>query len=205
MKKLTSKDAEKILKERPARRYIQSKDDGKVIITFDSEIFVTKKNEEDILGFVWEKDWDKVEARVFLNGEPKIYSLGGVEFSFVADFISTCKKTGVDMDHLAGEMFEIEKTGDWTQNIKYLGKSDSSGVPTMKEIPVEENLIRDASNTILDIKTNNPDLIKGWSTKDLVTALSVRGRMHTTQATRVIPELVKLGLIEIKEDRVKVL
>jgi hypothetical protein len=204
MKKLTTKQANKILRERPARRFIQSVEDGTVEITFDSEIFVTSEGEEDILGFIWEKDWDKVEARVLINGEPRIYSLGGTEFSFMADFISTCNKYGVDIENLEGETFKITKTGDWTQEIQYVGKKSSSGKPLKKEVEVEEDLVEDAINTINDIKENSPDLLKGWKENDLITALSVRGRMRASEARDVLPVLIKKNIISIKDGKVKV-
>lgn len=205
MKKLTTKDADKILKERPARRFIQSVEDGTVRVTFDSDIIVTQKGEEDVLGFVWEKDWDKVEARVLINGEPKIYSLGGVEFSFIADFISTCNKNGIDVEDIIGHTFAITKTGDWTQEIKYVGFTGSNSTPSKANVEVKESLVDDAISTINDIKENNPDLMRNWSTKDIITALSVRGRMTATEAKMVIPELEKKDIIKIDGEKVKVL
>ena len=203
MKKLTDSEATKILSERPARRFIQSVEDGKVRLTFDSDIFVTTKGEEDILGYVWDRDWDKVEARVLINGMPKIYSLGNKEYSFVADFIETCNTNNIPLDSLEGHVFDITKTAQWTQEIDYVGKSDGASVS--KEIKVNENLLKDAMEAINDLKTNSPELVSNCSINDLVTAISVRGRMKASQAKDLIPELEKKGIIKITGDKTSVI
>jgi hypothetical protein len=204
MKKLTSDVAKKILKNRPARRFIQSVDDGKVRVIFDSDLIITQEGEEDILGFVWEKDWDKVEARTIINGEPRIYSLGGVEFSFVPEFISVCNKHGIELEDIEGHAFDITKTGDWTQEIEYVGKVDREGKVKEDETEIEEDLINDAIETINDIKENSPDLVKNWKKNDLITALSVRGRMKASEAKSVIKPLEDKNVISVDDDKITV-
>ena len=209
MKKLSDKDAEKILKERPARRFIQSVDDGELEVVFDSEIFVTEKGQEDILGFIWEKDWDKAEARVFINGEPKIYSFGGVKYSFLSDFISVCRKNNIPLSELPGHVFKIKKTGDWSQEIEYLGmvKADSKLLPKDKretDPSYDAVMIKEIKNVIADLKRYSADLITNASVDDFVTAISIKGKMKGSTVRNLLPKLEKNGDITIKDNRVVV-
>lgn len=207
MKKLTAKDWDVIQKNRPARRYIQSVEEGTVRVVFDSELVQVEPGEEDLLGFVWEpkgeKKWTKVEAKVTINGEPKIYSLGGLEFSFIGDFISCCRQNDLQPDNIVGAVFDITKTGDWTQEIKFIGKSDKVSNLDKPLINITENLKRDAIDAINNLKENSPDLAKvGFSINDFLKVLSIRANIKTDEGKNLLPELEKDNLITIVDGKV---
>lgn len=202
MKKLTADDWNKIKKSGPAQYYIQSEKDGKVRVVFDSDLCVVSKNDEDIVGRIWTKDWDKVEAKVFINDEPHIYSLGNATYSFVRDFIKACNQNNVSPDSLPGSIFEIEKTGPFTQNIVYVGKSEDKrkdSVPSM-------NISTTIKEIISDLKSNSPELVKnGFSKIDFVKACHVRGHLKESDIEMIIPLLVESNIIKITENKVYLL
>ena len=207
VKKLTSDDWDKIQKEQPSRYYVQSVEDGTVRVEFDSEIVCIEKGDEDSLGNVWGKDWAKNEAQVFINGEPKIYSLGGTTWSLIRQFITVCKSNGITPEDIPGSVFEVTKTGDWEQEIVYIGRGDDSKPTTStKAIELSENLVQDAKDVVTDLKKNSPDLLKGGILlPDFLKAAAIRGSIKTHDMKKVIPKLEADKIIEIKDDRVFVL
>jgi len=207
VKKLTSEDWDKIQKEAPSRYYIHSVEDGKLRVEFDSEIVSVEKGDEDLLGNVWQHDWAKNEARVFINGEPKIYSMGGAGWSFIRQFISVCKASGITPESIPGSVFDIIKTGDWEQEITYIGKSDEvEKKTTNKPIVVDEDKVRDIMDTIKEIKINSPDLLKGGIKKpDFLKMILIRGKVKTTDTESLLPELEKKEILKVTDDRVNVL
>jgi len=208
VKKLTSDDWDKIQKEAPSRYFVQSVADGKLRVTFDSEIVCVDRGDEDLLGHVWQHEWAKNEAKVFINGEPKIYSMGGSGWSFIREFITACRKNEVSPDDIPGSVFDITKTGDWTQEIEYIGKaSDDKKAPVKKqEIKIDENIIRDVMDTIKDLKINSPELLDGGIKKpDFLKVILIRGKVKTTETESLLPELEKKGVLKIDDNRITVL
>jgi len=206
VKKLTSDDWDKIQKEAPSRYFVQSVEDGKLRITFDSEIVCVEKGDEDLLGNIWQHDWAKNEAKVFINGEPKIYSMGGAGWSFIREFISVCRKNEVSPEDIPGSVFDITKTGDWTQEIEYIGKSDEVKSDKKQPIKIDENKKTDVMDTIKEIKINSPELLKGGIKKpDFLKMILIRGKVKTTDTDKLLPELEKEGILKIKDDRIEVI
>lgn len=206
VKKLTSEDWDKIQKEAPSRYFIQSVEDGKLRVTFDSEIVSVERGDEDLIGNIWQSEWTKNEAKVFINGEPKIYSLGGAGWSFIRQFISVCKKNGITPEDIPGSVFEITKTGDWEQEIKYLGKEKDLDIKKPKPTKIDENIKRDVLDTIKDLKINSPELLKGGIKKpDFLKVVLIRGKVKTTDTESLLPELEKDNVIKIEDDRITVL
>lgn len=207
-KKLTAADWDDIQANRPARRYILSIEDGTVRVVFDSELISTEPGEEDMLGYVWEpkseKKWTKVEAKARVNGEPKVFSMGGVGFSFCGDFISLCKANGITPDKVPGSVFDITKTGDWTQEIKYVGREDT--IDDKTTIPISEDIVKDIKETLADLKENSPDILKTVTAKsELIKILAIRSRNKPTEIERALPEIVKAGILKLEDDRVDIL
>jgi len=205
-KKLTADDWNNIQKQQPSRYYIQSVDDGKVRVTFDSEIVIVEKGDEDILGRVWQNDWKKVEAKAFINGEPKIYSLGNAEWSKTRDFINACKANGIRPEDVPGSVFDVTMSGPFEQEIVYLGKADKLGKSSDELLKIDENLKRDALEAIKDLNSNSPELVKGGILKsDFLKAMLIRGKVKTTDMEKLIPELEKEEVLKITDDRVFIL
>ena len=209
MKKLTAGDWDAIQKRRPARRYIQSVEDGTVRVVFDSEILRTKKDEQDILGYVWDKDWNKIEAKCIINGSPKIYAMGGEDWGFFNEFIDICKANDIGPEDIPGSVFDVTKTGDWTQEFAYVGR-DGSVSTTSKPKPIElkENLIQDTREIVADLKKNSPELaMLGWTKPDFFKILSIKSQsqIKSGDATRILPKLVEEGLLKVDNDKVSIL
>jgi len=209
MKKLTSNDWDKIQSERPARYFVQSVEDGTLNVVFNSEIFITKQGEEDILGNVWNKEWSKVEANVIINGEHKIYSFGSTGWSFVNDFIAVCRKNNITPDKLPGSVFEIVKLEPFKQTIKYIGRFDEVAGGVTSSSPatdIKDNSFQDIVEVIGDLKHNSPDIIKnGLSKAEFIKICSIRGQLKSTQIDKLIPELITKGYLDIAEDKIKIL
>jgi hypothetical protein len=202
MKKLTSEDWNKIKKEGPARYFIQSEKDGILRVTFDSDLCTTTKDEEDIIGRIWTKDWDKVEAKVFINDEAKIYSLGNASYSFVRDFIKTCMQNGITPDTLTGSIFEIEKTGPFAQNITYVGRSTDAPKTNIPNVNISTTI----KDVISDLKSNSPLLLKQGLTKaDFVKACHVRGHLKESDIEMILPLLEETNIIKITDGKVYLL
>jgi hypothetical protein len=198
MKKLTAEDWGKIKRSGPARFFIQSEQDGMLKVTFDSDICITTKDDEDIVGRVWTKDWDKAEAKVFINGEPKIYSLGNIKYSFLREFIGACELNGITPDTLPGSTFEIQKTGPFNQTIKYIGRDK----PVSTDIP-QVNISAAIKEVIADLKSNSPDLVKkGLTVSDFVKACHVRGHLKESDITVILPLLEESSIIKITDGKV---
>ncbi len=206
VKKLTSDDWDKIQKEAPSRYFIHSVEDGKLRVTFDSEIVSVEKGDEDLLGNIWQNDWTKNEAKCFINGEPKIYSLGGQGWSFMRQFISVCKANGLSPDDIPGSVFDITKTGDWEQEIEYIGESDKLPSDSKEPIKVDENKKQDVMDTIKEIKINSPELLKGGIKKpDFLKMILIRGKVKTKDTEKLLPELESEGILKVEDDRITVL
>lgn len=209
MKKLTAGDWDAIQKRRPARRYIQSVEDGTVRVVFDSEILRTKKDEQDILGYVWDKDWSKIEAKALINGSPKIYAMGGEDWGFFNEFIDTCKANDIGPEDIPGSVFDVTKTGDWTQEFVYVGKDGNVGAtPESKPIELKENLIQDTRDIVTDLKKNSPELsMLGWTKPDFFKILSIKSQsqIKSADATKILPKLVEEGLLKVDNDKVSIL
>jgi len=206
VKKLTSDDWDKIQKEAPSRYFIQSVEDGTLRVTFDSEIVSVEKGDEDLLGNIWQNDWTKNEAKVFIKSEPKIYSLGGQGWSFMRQFISVCKENGLTPDDIPGSVFDITKTGDWEQEIKYVGTSDEIKSDSKSPIEIDEDKKRDIIDTIKEIKINSPDLLKGGIKKpDFLKMILIRGKVKTKDTEKLLPELESDGVLKVNDDRIEVL
>jgi len=205
MKKLTADDWDKIQKEAPSRYFVQGVEDGKLRVTFDSEIVCVPKGDEDLLGNVWQHEWAKNEAKVFIKGSPKIYSMGGAGWSFIREFIAECKEHGITPERIPGSVFDITKTGDWTQEIEYIGRGDTEGKP-VDEIKINENTKRDVLDTIKDLKINSPELLTGGIKKpDFLKIVFIRGKVKTTDTELLLPELEKQGVLKVEDDRITVL
>jgi hypothetical protein len=199
MKKLTAEDWGKIKREGPARYFIQSEKDGKLKVIFDSDLCVTTKNDEDIIGRIWLKDWDKVEAKVMINGEPKIYSLGNANYSFVREFIRACEINNITPDNLPGCIFEIEKTGPFAQTIVYVGRTEGSKSIEIPSINVSTAI----KDIITDLKNNSPELVrKGLTKTDFVKACHVRGHLKESDIEMILPLLEETGILKITGDKV---
>ena len=204
-KKLTMEDWDRIQKERPARYYVQDVKDGKKRVTFQSEITLVEPNKEDLLGHIWEQDWGKLEALALVDGEAKLYSFGGVKWSFISDLIRVCKENNIKPEELPGCIFEIEKTEPFRQTIVYVGRADDKDLAQIKkkDIKIEENLIRDAKEVISDLKMNSPDLVKGGLLRsDFIKAAKIRGQIEQSKMEMLIPELEKLGILKVIDNRV---
>lgn len=202
-RKLTTQDWDVIQQSRPARYFVQSIEDGDLRVTFKSEMFVTEKGDEDILGNVWDKEWDKIEARAIVRGEPKIYSFGGRGWSFSNDFIDICRANDIPPENLPGCTFIITKTGDWTQEFKYVGREDGVKSDTSNNIEIKENILRDAKEVINNLKENSPDLVAiGLSKEDFLKVAKIRGKINPTDMEKILPELEKQSLITFKDNKI---
>jgi hypothetical protein len=205
-KKLTMEDWDRIQKEGPSRYYVQSIEEGTVRVQFNSEIVCTERGDEDILGNVWTKEWSKNEAKVFINGEPKIYSLGGSTWSQIRDFISVCKANKLGTSDIPGSVFDIKKTGDWTQEIKYVGKAEDIEKQQIKPIKLSDNTIQEILDVIKDLKINSPSLLEGGLKKpDFLKLMRIRGHVESAETEAAIPELVNKNVIKVEADRIVVL
>jgi len=206
MKKLTIEDWKTIQKNQPSRYFIQSIEDGKLSVTFDSELVVIDGGEEDLLGRM--RDSDKkplAQAKVFIKGEPKLYVMGNPEFSFTRQLINVCLQNSLKPEDLPGKVFEITRTGDWTQEIEYIGEDDGTGKVESKGIEISENTKQDIMDVIKEIKISSPDILKGGVKKpDFLKLVNIRGKVKTTDVERLLPELEKEGILEVKDDRVNV-
>lgn len=199
-------DWDNLQKNRPARYFVHSIEDGKLRITFDSEIFKTEKGDEDILGNVWGKEWSKVEAKVIIKGQPKIYSLGGEGWSFINDFIACCRNNEIAPEKLPGCVFDITRTGDWTQEIEYVGRESEITGKDKPTLELSDKLINDAKEVLSTLKENSPDLVSlGLSKPDFIKVMSIRGKIKSSDTERLIPELEKNKDIEIKDDKILIL
>jgi len=202
-KKMTFDDWDNIQKKAPARYYVQSEEDGKVRIVLDTEVVAVEKGDEDLVGNVWDKDWTKVEAKVLINGEPKVYSFGGVEWSFLRNFIGVCKKHGIKPEDMPGHVFDITKTGDWDYEIEYVGTDDGSG-NTEPELSDDE--YSDIVSAISDIKASSPELIKAPEKKgDFLKILMIKSRVKPSTTEKYLDRLCDEKIIEIDDNKVKVL
>jgi len=208
MRKLTKSDYSKIQKNKPARYYVLSIEDGTVRVTFDSDLFVTAKGEPDSLGNIWEKDWDKVEAKVFINGQPKLFSFGGVDWSFIDTFIAVCNQNEVDPEDLPGHIFDITMPEDWTYNISYIGKDDGTTTKGSSKpiVNVKEDVIRDLKEVIENLKKNSPAIIEGGlPTSEFLKICSIKGQVNASQAEAALPKLEEEKVILISDDKVHIL
>ena len=213
MKKLTSSDWDAIQQKRPARYFIQSVEDGKVRIKFDTEIYRVEPGEKDGLGNVWNKDWNKIESKVtivdhrdkLLIGTSKIYSLGGEDFSFFGDFIACCKRNDIRPESIPDKVFDITKTDVWEQVIEYVG-SENKSITKEEKIEIEENLFGDGIEVIKSLKENSPDLVAlGFTKNDFLKILSIRGKIKPSEGETLLPKLVKEKIITIDGDKVSIL
>lgn len=203
-KVLTQDDWDNIQKEQPSRYYTQSVEDGTLRVIFQSEIVAVEKGDEDSLGNVWEKEWVKNEAYVTVNGSPKLYSLGGRTWSFLREFIEECKNNDIRPEDIPGCVFEITKTGDWTQEIKFVGR-DGDVSPTPKEIKIPDDKLKEATDVIKDLKSNSPDLVKGSiSTPDFIKILGIRSTINSSMIKSLIPVLEKNGVLSVKDNKISI-
>jgi len=213
MKKLTIEDWDTIQKNRPARYFIQNVEDGKVRVKFDTEIYKVETGDQDGLGNVWDKDWNKIEAKATILdhkdkaniGASKIYSLGGEGFSFFSDFIACCKNNGVRPEDVPGAVFDITKTDQFKQEIIYIGREGSGTVnPTGTE--VKEDLLADAKEVVKNLKESSPDLVKlGFSKEDFLKILDIRGKIKRGDAVALLPKLESNSIIKTEGDRIAIL
>jgi hypothetical protein len=208
VKRLTMDDWDNIQKQQPSRYYVQSIEDGPVDVEFDSEIVCVDQGDEDFLGNVWDKEWSKNEAKVFIDGDPKIYSLGGTGWSFITQFISVCKKNGLTPEDIPGSVFRITKTGDWEQEIEYIGRASEGGKieKKEKELGIDDNKVKEIKETLSDLKENSPDILKGgFKEADFVKVITIRSNLKSRDVKKLIPELEKQDIINTKDDRIFVI
>jgi len=199
-KKLTAQDWNTIQKERPARYYVQSVEDGAVTIIFDSELMIVDKGEQDLIGRPWTKDWKKTEALVRVNGIPKLYSLGSVDWSFLSDLIAVCKANDISPENIVGCMFEIKKLSPFQQEIKYLGKEGEKDSGNEEK---KQSLVKEIKSVIDDLKLHSMDLIRdGQPKSDFLKICSIKGHLKVTQIESVLKDLESLGYIKLSGDKV---
>ena len=213
VKKLTASDWDAIASRRPARYFIQSVEDGAVRIKFETEPYLVESGKEDGLGNVWTKDWNKIEAKVTIIshkdeqvvGTSKIYSLGGEEFSLFADFIACCKRNGLRPEDIPDKVFEITKTDVWDQVVKYVGPEGGTTPSPTQSPELKENLIGDIKEVIKNLSDSSPDLVAlGFSTKDFLKILSIRGKIKPSEGEALLPELVSNNIIKLDGDRITI-
>lgn len=203
VKKLTMDDWDTIQKSSPSRYYILSEEDGTVRITFDTELVLIEKGDEDLLGNVWEKDWDKLEAGVLIDGEPKIFSFGGKGWSFGNNLIKILKKEGIAPEDLPGQQFDITKTGDFEYTIKYAG---GGGSTKPKQIELKDDKLGEIRDVILDIKANAKDMLKNAEKKaDFLKLIYIRSKIKPSESEQYLAKLEEEGILMVDGDKISVL
>jgi hypothetical protein len=101
-------------------------------------------------------------------------------------------------------VFEVTKTGDWTQEIEYIGKDTGEDKPK-DEIKIDENIMRDVLDTIKDLKINSPELLDGGIKKpDFLKVVLIRGKVKTKDTEALLPELEKKNVLKVEGDRITV-
>lgn len=203
VKKLTADDWETIQKESPSRYYILSEEDGTVRITFDTEIVVVEKGDEDLIGNIWEKDWDKLEARVFIDGEPKVFSFGGRGWSFGRAMIGLFKKNEISPEQVPGCVFDITKTGDFDYDVKFISKG---GDVKPKKLELKDDKLGELRDVIVDLKNNSMDMLKNAEKKpDFLKLLYIRSKIKPSESENYLPKLEEEGLLLVDGDKITVL
>ena len=203
VKKLTIDDWDEIQKSAPSRYYILSEADGTVRITFNTELVVVEQDDEDLLGNRWTKDWKKLEAGVLIDGESKIFSFGGVGWSFGNKIIKLLKKEGIRPEDVPGCVFDITKTGDFEYEVKFIGKEGST---TPKTVELKDDKLGEIRNVIIDIKTNAKDTLKNVDKKaDLLKLIYIRSKLKPSVIEPYLPKLEEEGLIMVDGDKISVL
>ena len=203
VKKLTQSDWDK-LQRQSSIYFVQSVEDGKLRVKFDSELVVVEPGDEDLIGRMRPDDRAPIaEARVIIDGESKIYIFGNPSWSFTRSFIEVCKKNGLKPEDIPGSVFDITKTGDWEYEIKYVGKEDGSSPASIK---IDDRTKSDILDTITEIKKNSPDILKdGIGKNAFIKMIYIRGKINTSDTEALLPELEKEGILEIKGDKIFVI
>lgn len=205
-RKLTEDDWDEIQKNQPSRYFIHSPEHGKLRVVFESEIVQVGTGEEDLVGNIWEHEWAKNEAKVSINGESKIYSMGGAGWSFIQQFISVCKKNGIKPSDIPASVFDITKTGDWTQEIEYIGRAeDIDDLPESKQdkISIKNNIYEEVVEVIKDIKKSNPKSVNDGIVKaDFQKAMRIRAKIKLDELEGLLPILEEKGIIQIVKNRI---
>ena len=128
--------------------------------------------------------------------------MGNANYSFVRDFIKVCSINGITPESLPGCIFEIEKTGPFSQNINYLGRTEEkkpSGLPSINISTVIKEITS-------DLKSNSPDLVKKGLTKgDFIKACHVRGHLKESDIEMILPLLEETSIIKITDGKVYLL
>lgn len=212
VKKLTATDWDEIQKSSPTSYYIQSVEDGELDVEFVTEIVVVERGDEDLVGNVWEKDWDKCEAKVIINGENKLYSMGGPTWNFMRKFVAECKKNSIRPEDVPGSIFRIRKELEMGNNgkeyenpfIKYIGKAD--GTKAGEELKLNEDKVAEIKDAIKDMKKNSADLIKDpLKTADFLKLLYIRCKMKPSESEKYLPKLAEDKFIDVDDDMIMVL
>ena len=212
---MTSDLWDEIQKRRPAKRFIQSEEDGTVRVKFESELYITEKGDKDILGFVWEKEWNKVECKVTILahrdtehvGLAKIYSLGGDEWSPFNDFITICKRNEITPELIPGCVFDITVTAPFEREYIYLGRNIGGEVkipePSLK---IESHTLEDATEALKTIKEKSPELSAiGYSQADFLKMLTIRAHIKSLEGERILPDLIKNNVIKVDGDTIHII
>ena len=212
MKKLTSDDWDDVLKSQPSRYFVHNVEDGKLRVTFVSDIFETEVGQEDILGNVWsggsksKEPWNKVEAQVLIHGEPKLYSMGAKHWSFIRQFVKTCRANDINANKLPGSIFDIERLAEPNDEgniytIEYIGRDDSTEtqnaeIPKPKEVDLKDNKLRDAKDALDKIKDKSPELMKdGQKKSDFLKMMLIKAKIKPNEMEALIPQLIEDEII----------
>ena len=200
-KKLTEEDWENFSKDldnRSFRYKILDVSDGKVTVEFIDTIYETSQGEEDLLGNLWKKDWSKIEARVFFNGEPCVLSFGWRTSPFFRTFRARCQENGIKPDDLPGTVWEFEKSDANRYNIKYKGRGSK------KELTVEvpDKSYEEVISVISSLKEEPEILEGGIEADDFVKAIAIRTNNKVNVIKKMLPKLEKEKIIKIDNERV---
>lgn len=135
-------------------------------VYYKTNIEKTEPGDEDLLGNIWEQDWEKFEAKADIDygegSQDKILSLGGMFESsyggeprpngYFSDWIDVWSEYLEEPGNIKGTRWKVEMIDDWEWDITYLGSDFSE-----EESNKAEELVKEAYSNI-DDKVNSSDV-----------------------------------------------
>lgn len=208
-----------ILKNSPSQYFFHREDVGEVQIVFETPISITEPGDTDLVDRVWEppitdadgnpligfdgnprEPWAKVEAKVLMDGAPKIYAFGGTNSSHLRSFIAKMNAEGIKNENLPGTKWSINRTGKWDWVVEYLGKEELSAPSSPAKVDESYNTIK---STIVELKNKNPDVTKGMEKNQLLQTISIMSGIK--DVAKYWDVLIKDTIIKVKDNKVFVI
>jgi len=211
---------DEILANSGSQYFFHRLENGLVEVVFKSGIRKIEPGEEDSAGRIWnpkltdpdgnpmldrqgkiKTPWTKFEAEVAIKGVPHIYSFSGEKSSILRNFIMAMKQQEISNSELPGTRWNIERIGQWDWRIQYLGREEEE--KSSPSIKIATNPEIDKIKGALSIKKDISPT--GVPKNDFLIYLSTVTHKKPNEVSKLIPDLIKQGIIKEEGNLIHIL